>query len=85
MSLNSTDSVDRPLDYQYQNLWNKKVAWWMKTKEEHLQVIDQIVSTLAWEDVCRIRWNSQLFYGVVSDKVDTRSAILKTQNLGPII
>jgi hypothetical protein len=26
MSLNSTDSVDRPLDYQYQNLWNKKVA-----------------------------------------------------------
>lgn len=35
---------------QYQNLWNKKVAWWMRTEDEHQQVIDTIVSTLTKDD-----------------------------------
>ncbi len=45
---------DKPLDYQYHNLWNKKVAWWLRTPEQHMQVIDQIIATLELKDISAI-------------------------------
>lgn len=73
------DDANRPLDYQYRNLWNKKVAWWMRTPEEHTKIIDSIVDALTLQDLIIIRNMINRFYGIDGEKLNQKYRALKEQ------
>lgn len=69
---------NRPLDYQYENLWNKKLAWWIRSKEEHIFIINSIIECLTRKEVREFTLNYD-FSWIIWAKLSTQYEYMKEQ------